>query len=225
MIRIIGPRDKRETSDTTKVVINTTSRSTDNGVQFSPFKLGPVRLYGGQSCRIMENAWQFCKVYPAHQDSQGNPSSDYFAWAARGWSRQTPVRYPMGKGVKPAYLYWDGERLDYIEARKRVYLPLYRDAVKATPAFAKLLKIHAQGRREIVLWDFDGYDHRAQGMSLWDVINNPKRSLGHAFVLLMMLTYGPDVTADDLRRGQSQEKALPGAYHLDDDCQRALTLS
>jgi hypothetical protein len=35
----------------------------------------------------------------------------------------------MGRGAKPEYSLWDGERLDYIEARKRIYAPLYARAV------------------------------------------------------------------------------------------------
>jgi hypothetical protein len=38
-----------------------------------------------------------------------------------------------------------------------------------------------------VIRDYDAYDHESLGMSLIDVINNPKRKCGHAFVLLMIL--------------------------------------
>ena len=41
--------------------------------------------------------------------------------------------------------------------------------------------------REVHLWDFDGYDYVAKRMSLNDVINEPKKKMGHAFVLAMLL--------------------------------------
>lgn len=34
----------------------------------------------------------------------------------------------------------------------------------------------------------DGYDHDNLGMSLTEVLNNPQRKMGHAFVLKMLLT-------------------------------------
>lgn len=40
---------------------------------------------------------------------------------------------------------------------------------------------------ELWLWDFDAYDHRALGMTYEDVINNPTKKCGHAFILAMML--------------------------------------
>ncbi len=33
----------------------------------------------------------------------------------------------------------------------------------------------------------DGYDYHKLGMSLEDVLNNPKRKMGHAFVIAMIL--------------------------------------
>ena len=42
-------------------------------------------------------------------------------------------------------------------------------------------------RGELVLWDFDGYDHHELGMDLKEVLNDPERKMGHAFVLAMIL--------------------------------------
>lgn len=42
-------------------------------------------------------------------------------------------------------------------------------------------------QKEIWLWDFDGYNHERLGMTLDDVMDNPKLKMGHAFVLKMML--------------------------------------
>lgn len=92
----------------------------------------------------------------------------------------------MGKGATPLYSLWGGEKLGYLEARKRIYFPLYAKAVVETPAFGTLLDLY---RREgsVTLWDFDGYDHLALGLSLKEVVNNPHRKMGHAFVLAHLL--------------------------------------
>jgi hypothetical protein len=155
----------------------------------------------------MECGWQFSKVYAQHLDQDGNVTPAYWRWARNGWASRSPVRYPMGKGAKPAFLLWEGERLGYIEARKRVYLQLYREAVREQPAFRRLAKLAAS--EEIALWDFDGYDHESLGMSLADVLDDPDRICGHAFVLKMMLLYGPTVTPEKVRARESSARTLP----------------
>jgi len=39
----------------------------------------------------------------------------------------------------------------------------------------------------LFLWDFDGYDYLKWDLSFEDVINDPKRKMGHAFVIAMLL--------------------------------------
>lgn len=91
----------------------------------------------------------------------------------------------MGKGVKPEYSLWDGKKLDYIEARKEIYIPLYSKAVRKTEAFKKLKEIHDKND-EIYLVDFDAHNFisKIDFISLFD---NPNIKVGHAYVLAMML--------------------------------------
>jgi len=49
------------------------------------------------------------------------------------------------------------------------------------------LKIDYKQYKDIVLWDFDGYDYHNAKMTMNDVINCPTKKMGHAFVLAMML--------------------------------------
>lgn len=197
-VYVTGPRDRVNLPAEVQLV-NVTSLSVEDKL-LSPFFLGPVSLYGGKTAQRVENGWQFAKVYSTHVGPDGNPNSDYWAWAEAGWASGSAARYPMGKGAKPEYLYWDGEKLGYIEARLQVYWRLYRDAVKNTDAFRKLQRLAAE--RAVALWDFDGYDHDGQGMPLASVLMNERRPLGHAFVLKAMLLYGPDVTPEDVLKSR-----------------------
>lgn len=181
MIEIIGPKDT-DFDFTGKHRFNVTSHSTTITKQLSPFFLGPCKLYGNYYSKTVENAWQYAKVYRQYA-TDGEPNLDYFKWASKGWSSSYAVRYPMGKKARPMYSYWAGEKLGYIEARKRIYIPLYSEAARKTEAFAYLKELVDSGE-DIVLWDFDG---RVTSQTMEEVINDPTASLGHAFVIKMML--------------------------------------
>lgn len=188
MLYIIGPKDKG--IDESRI-INTTSRSKNWSKGLSPFFVGPIELYNGYISKNMECAWQYSKVYARFLDKNENPKPEYFEWAKKGWNSSRAIRYPMGKGVKPIYSWWDGEKLSYIEARKKIYIPLYAKAVQKTKAFKKLkslyeFEVELLGN-DLFLWDFDGFNHKELGLNYEDVINNSKKSLGHAFVLAMLL--------------------------------------
>jgi len=181
-VRVIGPKDPKPDG----LIINTTSRSKNWSRNLSPFFLGPCKLYDGFESLNCENAWQFTKVYKKFVGKDGNPSPAYWDWAVEGWNSKWAYRYPMGKGMIPEYSYWAGEKLGYVEARKKIYVPLYYKAVRATIAYHKL-KREYQNNSIIYLWDFDGYDNESLGMSLIDVLNCPTKKMGHAFVLARML--------------------------------------
>ncbi len=180
-VRVIG-RGEFRPSD----AIDTTSRSNGWSRGLSPFYVGPIPLYTSGTSVNMENAWQFSKVYSEFVGPDGNPTPEYFAWAQQGWADSYAHRYPMGKGRKPEYSWWDSEKLDYLSARKRIYFPLYARAVAVTDVFRELLGLYRR-TGSATLWDFDGYDYAAQGKSLRDVINDPTRPMGHAFVLAHLL--------------------------------------
>lgn len=185
MLYIIGPNHPDPSKGAT--VINTTSRSDNWSRGLSPFFAGPVDLYDGYKSLNVENAWQYSKVYEYYTDDQGNPDERYFKWAQDGWNSVRAQRYPMGKGVKPLYSYWAGKQLGYIEARKTIYIPLYSEAVQKTSAFSKLKKMYEESAGDLYLWDFDGYNHKSLGLDYDHIINDPNKSLGHAFVIAMLL--------------------------------------
>lgn len=172
-------------------LIDVTSRNKDAVIKtLSPFFAGPVKCYDGLVSKNVENAWQYSKVYQKHADESGNPTGSYFDWRNYGFAKSFADRYPMGKGVVPLYSFWKTEngyeKLDYIEARKKIYIPLYAKAAIATQGYAKLSELLREGKN-LALVDFDGYRNNALNMTMKDVINDSKRKMGHAFVIKMLL--------------------------------------
>lgn len=139
-------------------------------------ELGPYELKDKQG-RIMENIWQFSKVYeivprasevytqrysiPVWQHpmeihiQNGYFTPEFWRWRDKGMRNKMAVRYPVGRQnmhkCKFAIPYdtiapSDGEKvsissidqLDYIQARKRIYLPVYINLVKEKPKFKEL---------------------------------------------------------------------------------------
>ena len=163
------------------LVIDTTS-SSGNYRGLSPF------ILSAPPAKNFENLWQFSKVYPLHwNESMGIPNKDWGLWSNKGYQDEIAHRYPMGKGTIPVGSWWNDRLLDYIEARKQIYAPEYAKNVQTTTAFANLKQLYIANEPKLVLLDYDAYDHQALGMTLKDVINNPDKKMGHAFVLMMML--------------------------------------
>lgn len=202
---VIGPRDKVPEGYT---VINTTSKdNSDLGKKFSPFLLNNIPIYDNKIAKNLENAWQFSKVYKEYVDDNGDPTDKYFIWANKGWSDTYAQRYPKGKGAIPLYSYWKtidkdtgkivSHKWGYIEARKKIYFPLYAKSIINTKAFKEVKNRLDNGER-IALWDFDGYDHKNRGMSYEDVVNSEKYKCGHAFVVYGLLTNKLKLINDEL---------------------------
>jgi hypothetical protein len=185
MIKVINFQYKIPTD---ALVINTTSRSMNWSRNLSPFFLGPVELYDGYISQNFENLWQFAKVYNQHLDENGNPTDQYFQWAQKGWNDKFAHRYPMGRGMKAEYSYWAGEKLSYVEARLKIYLPIYAKLVQKTSAFEKLKLIYeSKDKNEILyLQDFDAHNLNKID-NYYDLWKNPDIKVGHAYVLAMLL--------------------------------------
>jgi len=193
MIRILN---KFQPNPYPGIEIDTTSRG--NNKDLSPFYLGPVVAFNGEEVTNVENYWQYSKVYPEHATPPTSfelinnplchePKEEYYEWRLRGWKTQRAVRYPMGKGAKPLYSLYHHHKLGYVMARKLIYIPAYAFAVIKTKSYAMLYEA-ALAKQDIVLRDFDGYDYQSMDMTLLDVVNNPSKSMGHAFVIAMLLT-------------------------------------
>lgn len=128
---------------------------------------------------IVENIWQFSKVYnkikpikqniikddkeitvwehPAETHTDNNEINDKFKkWREKGLHNKYPVKYP--DGLKCLYYLEDVdkcEKLDLINARKRIYIPNYCKFVKKQPKFKRLRKMLDKGE-DILIVDNDG---------------------------------------------------------------------
>ena len=100
------------------VIIDVTSKATDEYRQLSPFyPIGGIPVPGMENMKALcvEGIWQGLKVFENY-----NWDRSYFNISDRNIKR-TVRRFGRVKGH-----FYKGELLNYIEARKKIYLPAYR---------------------------------------------------------------------------------------------------
>lgn len=182
---------------------------------------------------ILENIWQFSKVYytipnsvqrisrynstviwshPAetHIDADGNITDEYFKWRKKGMKNPYPVRYPVGYYHRHKCVYALQEQkdcfveLDYIEARKEIYLPDYLNTVVKQEQFEELKNRFDDGEKLLII-EVDGpheesmsYYREKYGVkkdfitkdtvictkkNLNIFLNDPKHPFGHGYCL------------------------------------------
>ena len=116
----------------------------------------------------------------------GEVGESYFTWAKRGWAKSKADRYPMGRGALPLYSYWAGEKLNYVEARKKIYIPMYACGVRNTVAYKRLEKLYKEVG-EIYIQSYDVHNLMGGTYDYWELVRNDKLKFGHGYVLGMML--------------------------------------
>jgi hypothetical protein len=130
---------------------------------------------------IMENIWQFSKVYekvPASTQvysrwdntviwnwpeethvKDGIILPAYWKWRNEGFNNKYAIRYPVGYTSRHEVLYSlvdvGSKPIDYIDARKQIYLPLYTELSKQTREF-KLLKEKLDAGENLLIIEVDG---------------------------------------------------------------------
>ena len=182
-------------------VVNCCSTSKDQLYrQLSPMLLGPYTYETDtstgdkdfhQPIHNLENFWQFSKVWDGEEtfDKSTNqmiPSKVFFDRRAEGWADKKAHRW-VKKGEKPLYAWWKGQKLDYMQARRTIYCPLYAEKVVQTEGYHKLEKMLECGYN-LQIVGYDGYDYHAESMSLSDAFNDVSRPFGHELVLCGLLT-------------------------------------
>ncbi|KAL9649806.1 hypothetical protein ABK040_009620 [Willaertia magna] len=103
------------------------------------------------------------------------PTKEYWLWREKGYNNKYPVRYPIGfkrqkggnsKCVGAIYnevdidsndkeFNYEGKILNYIEARKAIYLPVYCNLVKEENQFKELKKRLENGENLLII-EVDG---------------------------------------------------------------------
>jgi hypothetical protein len=169
------------------IVINVTSYSDSFGRMLSPFNVGPVNLYDGYWAHNLENGYQFAKIYSQYSNDKGEPNDNYWKWAKAGWENKKPIKYPLGAWNECLHHWWKGRKLNRLEAQNEIFLPLYKDAVTNTKEFKRLKEIYETSNRNIVLLDFEGYDHNFLEIPLKDVFAHPDYPVGQGFALIGLL--------------------------------------
>lgn len=174
--------------------IDVTSHNQLLNKYLSPFYLGPIISFDNIECKIMENLWQFGKVYEEHVNENNEVNDLWKKWRLNGFLDNKPHRHPY-KG-KPLFHYWNGEKLKYIESRKKVYIPAYINCVnnnKGVEYIKEELK-----NNNIALADFDGFNFVKAGMTIEELIEDDKHIMGHGHVLYLLIKK-PDIAYEYLK--------------------------
>lgn len=192
------------------------------------YPLSPYALKNEKN-HIFENIWQFSKVYEKVPYSKQNYSRyddtviwehqaethvrngklqrKYWLWRKKGFCCKYPVRYPVGFRHRVNCLYSvakNGEKFDYIESRKKVYLQEYCRLVRKTSEFQELKKKLKEGKKLLII-EVDGphqeslnyykekYDMKDDFIenntvivspdTMKILINDPKHCFGHGYCL------------------------------------------
>lgn len=191
--------------------IDVTSRNRDPQVvkDLSPLFIGPVVSSDGLVAKTFENLWQYSKVYPKiyNEDNKvvpgvdinGEPTKDFWDWRKRFFNKDGKGdRHPAfpstirHKDCQYCVYYNNGvwEHLNYVQSRKKIYVPEYAKLVVETETF-KNLKKRVDNGEKIALVDFDAWNYYGpkldQTTTIKDVVNNPAFKVGHGYVIKMLL--------------------------------------
>lgn len=169
--------------------------------ELSPMLLGPIplRQWGidpetdrskvlhgvsvPEKCLKMENVWQFSKVFVQEVGSDKWPNAEFFRRRSQAWKDPKGHRHSI-KGARVEYFLWGESKFTYVEARKRIYCPIYASIVQKTRAYKELVKLLEQGQNVQIL-GYDGYD---RGDRTWEeCLNDLSRPFGHEMVLGALL--------------------------------------
>src|SRR5688572_11712420 len=98
-------------------------------------------------------------IDPTKPATVDNLTPEYWAWRQKGFNAPYAIRYPPGHGkmancvgalLETKAGQFEGP-LNYIEARKKLYLPLYTRLARRSPLFAELRKMHKQGKNLLIV--------------------------------------------------------------------------
>ena len=151
------------------IIADVTSQATDDLVKMSPFYPHggiPVPFSGGVTAACVEGIWQGLKVF----EGQGIDRACFTNSTMKNLKRTVrKLGAPRGhqKGVQSA------ELLDYITARKEIFIPAYQWVLEhKVPHIIERLR-EASKTKTIVLLDYATNSD----------VNDPKKPLSHAYLI------------------------------------------
>lgn len=153
-IKVVNKRrsiEKIKTDHPDAIIIDVTSKSTDEFVQLSPFYPHgdiPIPFSNGITAQSVEGIWQGLKVF----EKQGIDHSKFNITNMKGIKRSTrKLGLVLGhqRGLESHSL------LDYYQARLQIYIPSYEWVLrhKTTSLIDKLSNIHQT--KVIILLDYE----------------------------------------------------------------------
>lgn len=154
-----------------------------------------------------------------HLDDNDSYTNEYAQWRLKGMHNKDPVRYPVGFNYRSKCKFASAEnpdgtinntKLNYIEARKAIYLPVYCDLVKREKLFNQLQERLNKGENLLII-EVDGphQESLAYYKEKYDVgdtfieqdtmlinnqnisimLNDDKHAFGHGYCLAMSLLH------------------------------------
>jgi hypothetical protein len=85
---------------------------------------------------------------------------EWYAWRKKGFECKHPLRHPNGtvrKNGPPLFSFYGNECLTYVEARKKIYFPIYKNLIRKSKIYKEILEMVEKGQN-ILLIDVDGPD-------------------------------------------------------------------
>mmetsp|Transcript_25072 Transcript_25072/g.31901 ORF Transcript_25072/g.31901 Transcript_25072/m.31901 type:complete len:283 (-) Transcript_25072:93-941(-) len=165
----------------------------------SPMVLGPVYDENGELfAENVEDAWQCSKVFTSHLNGCSVDSMEWVKnwqeWSKRGrFSKEARRHRQLQRGDQTLFSYYMGDKLTYVQARKRMYCRWYQQTVVETDAFKDLKARHMDGI-DLLLLEYDGLDRNDPEQnkdldreSLHTFLNDPHTIFGHGLVLACLL--------------------------------------
>jgi len=162
-------------------VTSAQSKTNKNRLDFSPM----TKITNGyKGYWNFESYWQSGKVY------ENIPIEKTKKW----WKelKEPKRRYPKSKGEKVLYALFDGnnEKLDYINSRKKIYIPEYYEIIKNKEMLLYWKEMLNKGHN-LTIYDFDGPRTTNGDVCcmevtkelLFEKINDPTFPFGHGYIV------------------------------------------
>ena len=136
--------------------------------------------------------WKYSKVHESYFDPKiRQPTKEWFDRRQEGWKYGTTKKHlprgtPYSRGCNVWFL---GKQLDFIVARKEIWIEYYKKIYQQQPVYLALKKLYKDNN--ILLLDFScSPEHHLMELNkdaYLKIINNPQISLGHSYILYGML--------------------------------------